>query len=100
MTARTYGDVAVEVCPICDIAGCRHIRERQANPARTYTAAEVQAIARRAWEAGRDAGARALGNSRETATLQAWEAIYGGVTAIRALTPPDMGDIIKETGDE
>lgn len=21
---------AVEVCPICDIAGCRHIRERQA----------------------------------------------------------------------
>ena len=34
MTRTATMPGAVEVCPICDIAGCRHIRERQAQSGR------------------------------------------------------------------
>jgi hypothetical protein len=37
---------AVEVCPICDIAGCRHIRARQAIAADPMSDASVEAVAR------------------------------------------------------
>ena len=73
--------------------------------ARTYTAAEVQAIARRAWEAGRDAGAGAVGVDMDRRVSRyveqtTWDTAYALAAAIRALQPPpDMGDIIGGEDD-
>ena len=79
--------------------------------ARTYTAAEVQAIARRAWEAGRDAGAdecdrlrasyaRSAANYDQDDPLHGRIKYSGAAVAVASdnirdlQPPPDMGDII------
>ena len=78
--------------------------------ARTYTAAEVQAIARRAWEAGRDAGAEQANhfaemnycamNYPEEAGMAASCTAHEVEMSIRDLQPPpDMGDIIGGEDD-
>jgi hypothetical protein len=87
---------AVEVCPICDIAGCRHIRERQ-NPAVLAADPMVKAMI----------GAAYVAASKATAE-RGGMVIVGMDEDIRrkvlALTPADaataLSDMLREARNE
>ena len=91
--------------------------------ARTYTLPEVEAIARRAYEAARDAAANVAYDTDARRFRQQYETAHNrkvyqahmvdisvnralniqaedAAAAIRAITPPDMGDIINGGGND
>ena len=106
MTAPTYREYTVEVCPICDIAGCRHIKERQENVARAYTAADMARAKQEGWIEGRDAGAQRVLDARwlptgeHTGFTNCEKRGQATANIIRALTPPPDLGVNMETGDD
>ena len=61
---------AVEVCAICDIAGCHHIRERAAKPTDTQTRDRALTLALRLRKAGCHDEAQRLRAAVKTAEQQ------------------------------